>query len=70
MEVMVKKSSPHHESLLACYGAHKELKGNLGQIPLNKKISVDSPFCHLSTCPIRYLFNTLQQFPSGPLLLV
>ena len=31
---------------------------------------VDPPFCLPSTCPIRYLFSTLQQFPGGPLLLV
>ena len=33
-------------------------------------ITVDSPFCLPSTCPIRYLFSTLQQFPSGSFLLV
>ena len=31
---------------------------------------VNPPFCLPSTCPIRYLFDTLQQFPGGPLLLV
>ena len=35
----------------------------------HKKI-VDPPFCPLSTCPIRYLSRILQQFSSGPLLLV
>ena len=33
-------------------------------------ISIGSPFCPPSTCPIRNLFRILQQFPSGPLLLV
>ena len=31
---------------------------------------VDPPFCPPSTCLIRYLFSTLQQFPGSPLLLV
>ena len=34
-----------------------------------KYLFVDPPFCPPSTCPIRYLFDTLPQFPSGPLLL-
>ena len=33
-------------------------------------LSVDPPFCSPNTCPIRYLFDILQQFPGGPLLLV
>ena len=31
---------------------------------------VDPPFCPPSTCPIRYFFRILHQFPGGPLLLV
>ena len=33
------------------------------------KPSVDPQFCPPSTCPIRYLFNTLQQLFDGPYLL-
>lgn len=31
---------------------------------------VDPPFCHSNTCPNMYSFSTLQQFFSGPLLLM
>ena len=37
---------------------------------LKQNIIVDPPFCPPSTCPIRYLFHTLQQFLGGPLLLM
>ena len=32
--------------------------------------TVDPPFCPSSTCPITCSLGTLQQFPSGPLLLM
>ena len=35
-----------------------------------KNSSVHPPFCPPNTCPIMYLFRTLQQFPGDPLLLV
>ena len=34
------------------------------------RATIDPPFCPSSTCPIMCLFGTLQQFPSGPLLLM
>ena len=39
-------------------------------ILFSHKKTMDPPFCHLSTYPIRYLSHIVQQFPSDPLLLV
>ena len=52
---------------------HTPYHTTLTYISLRKTILilvVDPPFCPLNTCPIRYLFGTLQQLPSGPLLLM
>ena len=49
-----------------------ELHGTYGHLTMVvvEDGDVDPPFCPPSTCPIRYLFNTLQQFHGDPLLLV
>ena len=53
---------------IGCEEKNPDLSISQVQIRLRTCITiVDPPFCPPSTCPIRYLFSTLQQFPGGPI---